>query len=58
MHGFKKERYSSKARVCQMCTTNDVGDLKHRVAVVTTCQWEPRELGCKIVELGIRVSKS
>jgi hypothetical protein len=41
-----------------MCTTNDVGDLKHRVAVVTTCQWEPRELGCKIVELGIRVSKS
>ena len=43
--GFKRERYSSKAWVCQMCTTKAMGDLKHGVGMVTTRQWEPSELG-------------
>ena len=47
---FKKERYGRKAWACQMCTTKAVGDLKHRVGMVVTCQWEPSKLGGEIVE--------
>jgi hypothetical protein len=31
--------------VCQMCTTKAMGELKHGVGMVTTCQWELSELG-------------
>lgn len=33
-----------------MCTTKAVGDLKHGVGVVVTCQWESIELGGEIME--------
>jgi hypothetical protein len=33
-----------------MCFTKAMGDLKHRVKVVATSQWESSELGGEIVE--------
>ena len=41
-HGF--------ACVCPSCTKKAVGDLKHRVGMVVTHQWEPSEQGGEIVE--------
>ena len=38
-----------------MCTTKAVGDLKHRVGVVATCQWGPIELGGEIAEFRVRM---
>jgi hypothetical protein len=32
-----------------MCTKKALGDLKHGFGMVTTCQWEPSELGAEIV---------
>jgi hypothetical protein len=43
--GFKRERFGGKAWVCQRVTTKAMGDLKHRVGMVVTRQWEPSELG-------------
>jgi hypothetical protein len=34
----------------EVCTTNAVGDLKHRVGMVVTLQREPSELVGEIVE--------
>ena len=48
--GFKRERYSGKTWVCQMCTTKAVVDLKHRAGIVMTLQWESSKLGGEIVE--------
>jgi hypothetical protein len=46
----EKERYNGKVWVCQICSIKDLGDVKHGVGIVTTCQWEPSELGEEIVE--------
>jgi hypothetical protein len=43
-------KIESKAWVCLRCMTKDVKDLKHGFPMVTTCQWDPRELGGEIVE--------
>ena len=40
--GFKRERYGSKAWIF-------LRDLKHRVGVVVTCQWELSEQGGDIL---------
>ena len=39
-----------------MCTTKAVGDLKYRVGMVVTHQWEPSEQGGDIVEFWLRVN--
>ena len=36
-----------------MCTTKAVGDLKHIVVMVTTCQWKPSEMGGETVEFQV-----
>ena len=51
MSGFKRERYGGKVWVCQMCTTKTMRDLKHRVDVVVTHQWELSKLDKEILEL-------
>ena len=54
---LKRERYSSKVWVCLRCTTKAVGDLKHRVGMLTTHRWELSELGGDVLgALGQRVS--
>jgi hypothetical protein len=41
--------------VCLRCSTKAMGDLKHRVGMVASRQWEPRELGEQIVEFRVRI---
>ena len=42
--------------VCLRCSTKAMGDLKHRVGMVATRQWEPSELCGEIVEFRVRIS--
>jgi hypothetical protein len=55
-HLGSRERCGGKVWFCLMCSTKAMGNLKPRVGVVMTPQWEPRELGGEIVKFWVRIS--
>ena len=48
--GSREKRTGGKSWVCLRCTTKTMEDMKQGNGVVVTSQWEPSELGGKIME--------